>query len=82
LRAREGTLSGGRKKEEESELVPSVERGRYLKLKRRRAAIVTGVASVSAPAFNGVALRTVCHAPVIQTVKQTVQLLSKMYIET
>jgi hypothetical protein len=41
-----------------------------------------GAASVPAPAFNGVASRIVCHAPVIQTVKQTVQLLSKKYTET
>jgi hypothetical protein len=41
-----------------------------------------GVALVPTPAFNGNALRTVHRALVNQTIKQTVQLLSKMYTET
>jgi hypothetical protein len=36
-----------------------------------------GVISVPTPAFNGIALKTVHHAPVIETVMQTVQLLRK-----
>jgi hypothetical protein len=39
--------------------------------------MVMGTASVPAPAFNSVASKTVHHALVIQTVKQTVRLLIK-----
>jgi hypothetical protein len=41
-----------------------------------------GVISVSASAINSDVLRTMHHAPIIQTVKQIVQLLSEKYAET
>jgi hypothetical protein len=44
-------------------------------------AIVTGVLLVHMHPLKCVALRTVHHALVIQTVKQTVQLFSKRYTE-
>jgi hypothetical protein len=37
--------------------------------------------SFSTPAINSVTLKTVHHAPVIQMVKQAVQLLNEKYIE-
>jgi hypothetical protein len=40
------------------------------------------VISVPAPAINSDALRAMHRAPVIQTVKQTIQLLIKKYAET
>jgi hypothetical protein len=40
-----------------------------------------GASSVPAPAINGDVLRVMHHAPVIQTIKQIVQLLSKKYAE-
>jgi hypothetical protein len=41
-----------------------------------------GLVLVPARPLECIILRTVHHAPVAQTVKQTVQLLSKRYIET
>jgi hypothetical protein len=43
---------------------------------------VMDVISVPAPAINIDALRAMHRAPVIQTVKQTIQLLIKKYAET
>jgi hypothetical protein len=48
---------------------------------RHHAAIVTGAISVPSTAINGDASRTVHRALVSQTVKKTVQLLSKKYAE-
>jgi hypothetical protein len=41
-----------------------------------------GVVSIPAPTINSDASKAVHHAPVIQTVKQIVQFLSKKYEET
>jgi hypothetical protein len=63
--------------EKECEMVPSRERGRYFITQEASHCYSMGAVSVPPLAFISVSLRTVCHAPVIQTVKQTVQLVRK-----
>jgi hypothetical protein len=52
---------------------------RYLYSGKRHAATVSGVISIPAPSIECVTSRTVCHALVIQTVKEIVQLIRERY---
>jgi hypothetical protein len=63
--------------EKECEMVPSRERGRYFIAQEASHCYSMGAASVPPLEFNSIALRTLCRASVIQTVKQIVQLLIK-----
>jgi hypothetical protein len=62
-------------------MVISTRRRAYLYPVKRRAVTVMGVLSTPVHPLNCIASRTMHRVPVIQTVKQTVQLFRKRYTE-